>query len=156
MNRNIRLAAAAIATLSLTSNAFAASRCARDEIIALDTAALQQELMVAALTCHQIASYNRFVLAYRPELQDADAAVQAFFTQREGVAAYHTFKTRLANDSSLQSAHDRDGYCTDARAIFDTALPRDGLPLDELVDAMPVSAEAVMDKCGGRLYARRD
>src|SRR6266481_627932 len=79
------------------------------DLAALRTAALQQELMVAAFSCHDIARYNRFVLEHQPELIDSDARLKAFFVHRDarhGEAGYHTHKTELANDSSLRSIRD--------------------------------------------------
>ena len=40
--------------------------------------------MVAGLTCQASDAYNRFVIAYRPELQKSDADLKAYFVRREG------------------------------------------------------------------------
>src|SRR5262249_57347943 len=101
-------------TVSLfASGAEAAALCTTpDEMAALRTAAVQQELMVAGLACKASDAYNRFVLAYRPELQKSDADLKTYFLRREGArgeAAYDTFKTKLANLSSFSDAPDA-GY----------------------------------------------
>ena len=74
---------ASIAALSLSlmaSTAWAADICARaPDIVALQVAALQQQLMVAALTCDDVSLYNSFVITYQEELLASDEKLQAFF-----------------------------------------------------------------------------
>jgi hypothetical protein len=85
--------------------------------------------MVAALQCHETSAYNHFVIAYRPELQDSDAALKAFFVRRggeHGEAGYDTFKTKAANLSALEQARDARAFCTDAHALFQAALANRG------------------------------
>lgn len=91
------------------------------EWAALQSAAVQQELMVAGLTCQATASYNRFVIAYRGELQASDADLKAYFIKRQGArgeAAYDTFKTKLANLSSLSEISNTSGFCAAMRDAF--------------------------------------
>lgn len=91
------------------------------EWAALRSAAVQQELMVAGLTCQATASYNRFVIAYRGELQASDADLKAYFIKRQGArgeAAYDTFKTKLANLSSLSEISNTSGFCAAMRDAF--------------------------------------
>jgi hypothetical protein len=90
---------------------------------------MQQELMVAALQCHEAAAYNRFVIAYRPELQDSDAALKAFFVRRggeHGEAGYDTFKTKAANLAALEQARDSHAFCADARSLFQALMANRG------------------------------
>jgi len=88
---------------------------------ALKAASLQQELMVAALTCNDIALYNRFVISYRTQLQQSDETLQSYFRRGGTIADYHAYKTRLANQSSLDSLHD-PLYCQKANTAFGDAL----------------------------------
>ena len=106
-----------------------ASNCAtQGDMAALRTAALQQELMVAAFSCHAIQQYNHFVLAHRAELIDSDARLKAYFVRaRGGEAGYHTYKTELANASSLRSIRDTDDFCAGAADDFDRAGDGSGL-----------------------------
>ena len=101
------------------------SRCAgSDDVYALRAAAVQQRLMVAALTCHATDRYNQFVISYRKDLQASDLALQKFFRRlngQTGTADYHSFKTRLANASSMDSIRDTS-YCANAEATFTAAL----------------------------------
>ena len=116
-------------SISLVEPALAAGCANPAEAAALKTAVMQQELMVAALQCHETGAYNRFVIAYRPELQDSDAALKAFFVRRggeHGEAGYDTFKTKAANLSALEQARDARAFCADAHALFQAALANRG------------------------------
>jgi len=120
----IRVSAAALAASSLIGNAWAGC-VSNADMAALKTAAMQQELMVAAFSCHAIDQYNRFVRAHQPELIQSDGRLKAYFMQRDGgkrgEASYHTYKTELANASSLRSLHD-DAFCDRAGEDFDMAV----------------------------------
>ena len=116
-------------SISLAEPALAAGCASPAEAAALKTAVMQQELMVAALQCHETGAYNHFVIAYRPELQDSDAALKAFFVRRggeHGEAGYDTFKTKAANLSALEQARDARAFCADAHALFQAALANQG------------------------------
>jgi hypothetical protein len=126
---------AALTLCWLAGNAMAAARCAEpQDMTALQIAALQQQLMVAALTCHDVADYNRFVISHQPELQASDRALLRFFQRsgaQKGDDGYNAYKTKLANDSSLRSI--RDGqFCPSADATFTDARAFKG-SLAELV-----------------------
>jgi hypothetical protein len=109
----------AFAVMSLASNAWAADCALPADMAALKTAALQQELMVAALSCRDIARYNDFVLSHRSMLQESDARLKSYFLKtREGERGYHFFKTELANDASLRSTRDGESFCADADGAF--------------------------------------
>ena len=138
----LRLISSSLLSLSLFSaGAEAGSLCTtQGEMAALRTAAVQQELMVAGFTCQASDDYNRFVLAYRPELQRSDADLKTYFLRREGKrgeAAYDTFKTKLANLSSLSEVGDTAGYCASTHAAFAMALGRHQ-SLDSFVAGQPL------------------
>jgi hypothetical protein len=107
----------------------AAGYCERPEdAFAVQTAALQQEMMVAAFECRDVASYNDFVLSHQTALQQADAALLAYFTRlspQTGFDDYNFYKTALANASSLHFLHDPQ-FCLkvnlDYRAARDRTL----------------------------------
>jgi len=150
MRNTLKSAAALALALAMPGEAAAEARCQAPDVAALNTAALQQELMVAGLACQAATDYNAFVVAYRPDLIAADAQVASFFERqdrRAGMADYNAFKTRLANDSSLKSLADIGGYCADAQAIFASALPREGLSLADLIAALPGTDADVADAC---------
>jgi hypothetical protein len=116
-------------SLALANPALAADCASPLEAAALETAVMQQELMVAALQCREASAYNRFVATYRPELQASDAALKAFFVRRggeHGEAGYDTFKTKAANISALEQARNTNAFCADAHALFSAALANSG------------------------------
>lgn len=91
----------------------------------LKTAAMQQELMVAALRCHDVNEYNQFVLSHQNELINSDNALKAYFQRddkQRGTATYNKYKTELANAASLQSSQDLDSFCGAAAREFDFVL----------------------------------
>ena len=125
----LKTASAAIALLALANPALAAGCANPVEAAALKTAVIQQELMVAALQCHETSAYNRFVMTYRGELQSSDAALKAFFVRRggeHGEAGYDSFKTKAANLSALEQARHAGAFCADAHALFAAAFAHQG------------------------------
>ncbi len=80
MKSVVKGTATALALWGMVGQALASGACARpSEAIALKTAAMQQELMVAALYCNDVGLYNRFVVSYQHDLQNSDAALLSFF-----------------------------------------------------------------------------
>jgi len=143
-----RLGAAAIAICFVANNAAAGDCASPRDMAALETAAVQQRLMVAALNCGDIARYNRFVIAYQDDLQRSDDALKDFFErQRGGIADYHTYKTRMANEASLQSAREKDDYCAGAHAAFHEVLAARDMTLDEFVSDQSVPLGAGYAMC---------
>lgn len=135
----------ALATLAgTTGNAWAGAAClkARDAH-ALQTAAMQQRLMVAALTCRQTPLYNRFVIAYRRELRRSDADLKHYFRHHGGMTGYHAYKTKLANAASLESLHGVKHYCADAKMVFHRALDTGKVSLTRLVEHVSGSAASI-------------
>jgi len=127
MRRRLRTAVAVIAICSMSTNALAAGApCTRpQELAAIKTAAVQQELMVAALSCNATPRYNQFVTTFQGALQASDRALQAFFQRaagRGGMAAYHAFKTRMANAASRRSITHITNFCNGAESMFVAAL----------------------------------
>src|SRR3954465_4489294 len=108
--KTMRTGATALAISCIAASAPAWAQgapCARpQEAVALQTAQVQQQLMVAALSCDAIPLYNQFVTAYQKELFAQDKGVQAYFKRlnaKTGTADYHAFKTKMANNSSRTS-----------------------------------------------------
>jgi len=117
------LAAAFLALAGMTGQLAAAPLCATErDMAAFRTAAVQQQLMVAGLTCNDMNAYNRFVISYRRELQDSDNDLKRFFIRQGSEAAYDTYKTKLANLSSLSDIANSAAYCDSAAASFNIAL----------------------------------
>jgi hypothetical protein len=92
---------------------------------ALKTAAVQQQLRVAALSCHDVYEYNQFVLGHQRELIDSDNALKVHFQtadKQHGTATYNKYKTELANAASLHSSRQPDSFCDAAAREFDFVL----------------------------------
>lgn len=152
MRRKVVLGAVALALVTTATGAIGASRCATsDEVTAIQAAAIQQQLMVAALTCNQIEHFNAFQTSYSKELRRSDSSLEHMFRRLyagHGEAEYHAFKTRLANDSSIRSIHDNQGYCHDAGMVFDAALISDKPTLASFVSGIEVVEQGPVDSCG--------
>jgi hypothetical protein len=148
----VEAGAAGLALSCVMGTAWGADVCARaSDLTALQVAAVQQQLMVAAFACNDVSLYNQFVLTYRDELQSSDLALQAFFVRMDdtgGMAEYHTFKTKMANVYSLRSNADKNGYCRNARASFDTALNGEKRNLASFALAQPIAINEPYTNCG--------
>lgn len=146
---------ATVAGLSLSliaGTGWAAEVCARaPDLVALQVAAVQQHLMVAALTCNDVSLYNSFVITYQKDLVESDEALQAFFDRfgdAEGSPAYHTFKTKMANLYSARSATDKARFCTNASASFAPALKAEKLNLSSFAMSQPSTVNEPYTNCG--------
>jgi hypothetical protein len=142
LRKGLKSAVLAAAMCAVTTNAWAAgAQCARpQELQAIKTAAVQQELMVAALSCDAVPRYNQFVTAFQSDLQASDRALQAFFRRlnaRTGTADYHAFKTRMANASSRKSIAHITNFCDGANAMFVTALDSGPVTLAAFLSGQP-------------------
>jgi hypothetical protein len=145
--------AAALAMFGMMGQAMAGGICARpDEALALKTAAMQQEMMVAALYCNDVKPYNHFVLSHQRELQSSDATLMSYFKRadgpRKGETAYHAYKTGLANDFSLASLHGMQAYCASVNAAFDASeSPSAGPTLATFISTQSVSGTEAYESC---------
>jgi hypothetical protein len=146
---------ASVAGLSLSlvaGTGWAAEICARaPDLVALQVSALQQQLMVAALTCNDVSLYNSFVITYQSDLVASDQALQAFFDRfgdAEGTPAYHSFKTKMANLYSARSATDKNRFCANARTSFGPALKAEKLSLSSFAMSVPSTVNEPYTNCG--------
>ena len=161
--KKVKTAAVILAVSSMAGEAWAETVCAgAQDLTALQVASVQQQLMVAALSCEadDVALYNSFVTIYQPELVASDEALQAFFMRRaptNGMDDYHAYKTRLANSYSLTSGGDRPSFCRRADALFHDALTGQKKSLAAFALAQPMVIEANYTVCGdsvkGESYA---
>src|SRR5690242_18123231 len=146
---------AALAILSLTvaqadAKRLRSTHCATQaEVTAIAATSIQQELMVAALTCNQIANFNAFQTNFSAELRASDRALMRMFNRLyggRGASEYHGFKTRLANNSEIRSIHANSDFCSSAGAVFSAALApikpalRDVVAAVQVIDASPVDS----------------
>lgn len=137
------------------TGALAAPRCARPaEVTAIQVAAVQQQLMVAALTCHDVTSFNAFQTEYSKELRRSDWKLHRMFRRifgSRGTSQYHAFKTRLANTSSMRSIRDNAAYCKEAQMVFAAALVPDKPTLANFVSGIAVHDSGPIDSCDMRV-----
>jgi hypothetical protein len=120
-------------------------------MVALQVAALQQQLMVAALTCDDISLYNSFVITYQKDLVTSDETLQAFFNrfgEEDGSSAYHAFKTKMANMYSQRSAADKRRFCATAHASFGPALQTEKVSLASFALSQPSFVDEPYTNCG--------
>jgi hypothetical protein len=156
MGRTFRAGACALAWVIAVGQAEAAPKCAKDnEVTAIQAASIQQQLMVAALTCHAVANFNAFQTGYAKELRRADADLmrmfKRFYGSRKGTREYHAFKTRLANDSSMRSIHDNPAYCAAADQVFAAALSGTKTTLANFVSGVQVQETSPFNSCNIRV-----
>ena len=109
--------------IAMTAQGYAKDLCDPVASAALKTAAVQQELMVAAFTCGAGARYNRFVADHQLQLRQSDANLMAYFKKRDHgrEAGYDSYKTKAANLSANRSAKDGSLYCDAIAQDFDAA-----------------------------------
>jgi hypothetical protein len=104
---------------------WAAGCASKDEAVALKVAALRQQLISAALSCHEGAAYHAMAMRHRSELAASDATLKTFFAPRGGPASYTSFKNKAATLSLQLQARDGTAFCADMRTLF-TALESHG------------------------------
>jgi hypothetical protein len=152
LGRRFRTAVAVAAICSVSANALAAGAicAAPQEIEAMHAEEVKQGLMVAALSCEETMRYNEFITAFQPSLQATDRDLQRFFRRTEGrggTAAYHAFKTMLANAASRRSIAHITNYCNGAAEIFQTALNGGQVSLAAFLTTQPTYEIPQYDVC---------
>lgn len=118
---------------------------------AIRATAVQQQLMVAALTCNQVSNFNAFQTSFGKELRRSDARLlsmfKRFYGARAGEKEYHAFKTRIANDSSIRSIRDNRDYCSSAQLVFAAALTPQKPTLANFVSGVQITESSPVDSC---------
>jgi hypothetical protein len=153
MERRVGAGAVALAAIFATTGATAMpAKCAKPpEVTAIQAAAIQQELMVAALTCNEVDRFNAFQTGYNKELRASDSTLEHMFKRlfggSRGEDEYHAFKTRLANDSSMKSIRNNPDYCREAGNVFAAALGPQKPTLTDFVSGIQVDATSPVDSC---------
>jgi hypothetical protein len=115
------------------------------EVSAMQTTAIQQELMDAALTCGDVArdNYNAFQTRFSRELQASDRLMLRMFGRVMGGAkgdkAYNLFKTELAAKAELRRTHNHDDFCAEANLVAAAALGPVKMELADFVADVPVT-----------------
>jgi len=152
MRKTTKVIAGVLVSVAMTTQAFAGGVCSRaDETAGVKAEVLQQQLMVAAYSCHMEGAYNAFVVNYRPDLIAADGAAQGLFKRASarGEEDYQTFKTQLANNFSMDSQN-QDDFCDNAGAMFEQAAEHRGQALTDLMAALNFDGDTPFDQCAVR------
>jgi hypothetical protein len=101
--------------ISIGVGASAATSCMRqDEKMAIQVRAMQTDMMVAALSCNASREYNEFVTRFKSVLANHTTTLNGFFARiygRGGDREYLRYTTELANQASLASVTDMNGFC---------------------------------------------
>lgn len=156
MRGMFRTGVCALALLSVCASTAIAkhgrsTKCAAPaEVTAIAATSIQQELMVAALTCNQIANFNAFQTNFGPELRTSDRTLMHMFLRLyggRGEAEYHAFKTRLANNSEMRSIHGNQDFCTAAGLVFSAALATTKPSLSDFVSGVQVEDPSPVNSC---------
>jgi len=124
------------------------------EVTAMQTTAIQQELMDAALTCGDTArdNYNAFQTRFSKELQASDTLMLRMFGRvmggRKGDKAYNLFKTDLAAKAELRRTHNHEDFCQEANLVAAAALGPAKISLADFVADVPAADSASgVDSC---------
>lgn len=136
--------------LAMPGSAYAGSCADARAREALEVRVLQSELMVAALTCGERPSYNAFVTAFKPYLQNQGTVLRTFFTDQFGPSAgpnkLNKMITRLANEASQNSLSQGD-YCDQARARFSAILQGSPKGVGKVAHANPTASSHGFQTC---------
>lgn len=158
MRKRTKVIAGVLASVAMTTQAFAGGICSRaEETAGVKAEILQQQLMVAAYSCHLEGQYNAFVVNYRPDLIAADGAAQSLFQRAsaKGADEYQTFKTQIANDFSMDYQN-QDDYCDNAQSMFEQAAEHRGQSLNDLMEALSFDGATPFEQCSVRQASADD
>jgi Protein of unknown function (DUF992) len=152
------LCLAVIATVAM-GDAQAARRpslkCARpDEVAAIQTTVVDQQLVDAALTCGDATrnGFNAYRTAFSRELQGSDRQLLNMFKRvygsSKGDAAYNLFKTDMASKAELRRVKDHKAFCEAADLVLAAANAPAKPVLKDFVAGVPVAdAEKPVSEC---------
>jgi len=148
------------ALLAFTASAGAeASVCLRPgEEAALNSKALQSELMVSALACEEAARYNAWVRRFQAEISANGAVLKRIFRQAHGKAGetkLGQFVTALANEAATRSAVEKADFCAGTAQVLDRVLAMTGPEFLAFVAGPEFAGRHDFTECGARDSAER-
>ena len=154
----VGVCAVALAVLTI-GEAQAARRpvlqCAQPaEVAAIQTTAVDQQLVDAALTCGDATreGFNAYRRAFGAELQRSDKLLLAMFKRIQGGsrgdATYNLFKTDMASKAELRRIKDAAGFCRAADLVLAAANGPSKPSLSDFVAGVPISeTETPVNNC---------
>ncbi len=104
------------------------------EMAAMQMKLLQNDLMIAALSCRAQARYNEFATKFKPDLvRSGKTLTNMFVRDHDGMGRVELdrFITYLANDGSARARRIGPGYCGVASVFFDKAMSLSSAELAE-------------------------
>ncbi len=140
--------------LLTADSAWAAPCTGPVEQSALNTRALQTELMVAALSCGNKFHYNAFVRKYQGDLVKHGRSLQSLFQRKHGAAGrknLNTFVTRLANEASHRSSITHAAFCANSSSLFNRLLNAGPVDLEKLLEGPTTPSSHDFAPCGGTI-----
>ena len=149
----------ALAAALAMAEAARASVCLRPgEEAALQSKALQSELMVSALACDEAARYNAWARKFESELVASGATLKRIFRIAYGTAGdtrLGQFVTALANDAAGRSASQKTTFCAVTARVFERVLPMNAPEFRAFVAGPEFAGRHDFALCGPRDEAAR-
>jgi ribosomal protein L35AE/L33A len=110
-------------TALLATPALSAPSCVSvNERTSMDARIVKEYLMVAALNCDARQDYNAFINKYNVDLAQHGRVMKRRFAQTHGNKAAERevdrYVTAAANEASIISNRDRNGFCKRSAAVF--------------------------------------
>ncbi len=119
--RFVRTVLVTIIWLAMLNPAMALGECVTpSQAMALKTALVRQQLMVAGVACHETTLYDLFLKAHDAELKDSDDTLQAFFRQHGG--NYDTYRADATRLAVMGQSWNAGAFCTASGQLFSMAL----------------------------------
>ena len=153
MSRSALFAALAVGVCSvLGPSASGASLCGMSPARqAFDVEGLKSELMVTALSCNEQDHYNAFVAKFRPDLNEEERALNAYFKQSYGRGAqkqHDAYITQLANVQSERGLQAGTQFCSQRASMFgEIAVLESASDLSGYAEAKDIVQPATFDTC---------
>lgn len=142
-------ALAALATPAIAQQCIPASQQA-----SFNAYALQNYLMVMAITCDRQDDYNRFVTQHRALLGAVERDLRNHFARAGGARAHDLFKTNAANGNSQANLRQGNLFCANTAQAFPTVMPMTTRQqMSEYAVANRIGSEFVPPVCAGSTAA---
>jgi hypothetical protein len=122
-NTRFRSMLAGVALAALATPAIAQQCIPASQQASFSAYALQNYLMVMAITCDRQDDYNRFVTQHRALLGGVERDLRNHFSRHGGARAHDLFKTNAANGNSQANLRQGNLFCGNTGQAFPTVLP---------------------------------
>ncbi len=149
----MRMLVSGLVAVGLLTSNVATAQCVRPgDYPAFDITALQNKLMVTALTCDARDKYDAFVMKYRPELASQNKALSNYFSRansRRARQQQDDYMTQLSNSQSSTGLRQGTLYCQYNLGVFDEVMAlRSSAELTDYAAGKSVMQPIPMSECG--------